>query len=196
MKNLFITLILPIVLISCGKTNIPPTTPSIKYGIMTADIDGMHDTLNGAVARNALWDTVHNTYYIQMTGYAGNSGTSSRVDVFISTLGKNIIDSTYISSTNYIFAGSFTNYIIGDYIDYWDSSYVTNYQTQLDPVITTVNISSVNDSEIIGTFSGDVDTTTGYNHLAPVKRAITNGKFDLPVVSPSDPRWVEAAPFN
>jgi hypothetical protein len=184
MKNLFVLpfiFIVGIIATSCKKDssqkNVTPLSgPAIKYGIFTVNLDGIPDTSYDAFAKLSI-DTTNKINMLQLGGFFKDS---SRVNIVIFQL-DSILKNNKVTLTNSVWIDYFNQVSVVEY----DAPYASIDST--DTTRSSIEITSYNDSEIIGTFEGKLNkihivADSALYNLAPNSLTFTNGKFDLPVI--------------
>jgi hypothetical protein len=169
MKTLFLLTLCSIVMLySCTKNIDDPKRTTYA---MSAVIDGKYETFTSGDSVRAI-----GTNGVYITGL--NDTTSDRISIYLGDTQNGFGPGVYTTDTasGYIRSSQITMYPASDYNHYYYSYYIKGtYDFK-----STVTVTSVDSTEIKGTFSGNivlVDYISGSGGLK--NKVITNGQFNI-----------------
>ncbi|MEI9934070.1 MAG: hypothetical protein WDM71_04305 [Ferruginibacter sp.] len=167
MKTLFLLPIVSLLFIfsSCKKDSANNVT-----GTITATVNGTSLSFN--VEATAVLDTVRGNYGVAIIGLQSFSLSSKEITLAISG------GSTPIAVGTYTDTSTVGRTVLIGYANAADSTAWSSTGTA--PNISTVTITSLNSSQIQGTFNGQLELALGSNPGASTA-TVTNGSFNLHV---------------
>jgi hypothetical protein len=137
---------------------------------MSAVIDGKFETFNSGDSVRTI-----NNYGVYITGV--NDTTSDRIGIYVGNTQGTFGPGTYTDTTaNNVMASQILMYPAADYNHYYYSYYIKGTYN----FTSTVTITSVDSTNLQGTFSGSivlVDYISGTSALK--NKVITNGQFNI-----------------
>lgn len=156
-----------VMLYSCGKKIDDPKRVDFA---MSAVIDGKFETFNSGDSVRTI-----NNYGVYITGV--NDTTSDRIGIYVGNTQAGFGPGVYTDTTkNNVMASQILMYPAADYTHYYYSYYIPGTYN----FTSTVTITSVDSTNLKGTFSGNIVLVDYISHTAALKnKVITNGQFNI-----------------
>ena len=155
-----------VALYSCTKVNDPKR---VDFA-MSAVIDGKFETFTSGDSVRTI-----NNYGVYITGV--NDTTSDRISIYVGNTQAGFGPGTYTdTSANNVMASQILLYPAADYNHYYYSYYIKGTYN----FTSFVTITSVDSTNIKGTFSGNIVLVDYISGTAALKhKVITNGQFNI-----------------